>query len=74
MKQLLSTVALVIAAGAAQAGTFKEFRACDELKPAVSRINPTTLSDQQNCYIDLWVADGKTNGRVDHLCGSRMVM
>ena len=64
MKQLLATVALVITAGASQAGTFKEFRACDELKPAVSRINPTTLSDQQNCYIDLWVADGKTNGRV----------
>ena len=63
MKQLLTTVALVIVAGSSQAGTFKEFRACDELKPAVSRVNPTTLSAQQNCYIDLWVADGQTSGR-----------
>ena len=58
-------MALMMAAGASasNAGTYEQFRECDKLRPAVSRINPTTLSDQQNCYIDLWVADGQTNGR-----------
>ena len=64
MKQLLTTVALVIAAGSSQAASFSEYRQCDTLKSEVSRINPTELSAQQNCYVDLYIADGKTSGRI----------